>query len=383
MLRIEFEQTLAANEQSSPINREIRALVNSSQTYIQQLKDEIARSKKKAKEAQAEISKLKGIIEQHGLRTVTGGLLIPNTKIEAKVEVKTEVKVNPSDIPTASTSSANTVTENKAVVKSESEEGDEESMLVVVEPSPGDDSSKKPLSSPSTSNDAPKPEVVVQPEAHVENPGKVKGDETIIRELKLQLKKEQDSKRELKFLLEAFKSVEKEKREKAQIMANEKKVRCEMEELKHKKMISDKKRPPMSQDEFTKKVCKFEEIINQLESKLATAKQEEDALFNDMDVTGTAFEDMREQNTRLIQQLSQKDDANFKIISERINLTQINKMIVEEKDGYSRQVCKTAVSFFNFSVILQCFQCLFSVFRLNLKRRFLSFRNWKKKNVST
>ncbi len=35
-----------------------------------------------------------------------------------------------------------------------------------------------------------------------------------------------------------------------------------------------------------------------------------------MEVTGQAFEDMQEQNIRLIQQLKEKDDANFKLMSE-------------------------------------------------------------------
>ena len=35
-----------------------------------------------------------------------------------------------------------------------------------------------------------------------------------------------------------------------------------------------------------------------------------------MEVTGQAFEDMQEQNLRLLQQLREKDDANFKLMSE-------------------------------------------------------------------
>ena len=38
-----------------------------------------------------------------------------------------------------------------------------------------------------------------------------------------------------------------------------------------------------------------------------------------MEVTGQAFEDMQEQNIRLLQQLREKDDANFKLMSEVIN----------------------------------------------------------------
>ena len=44
--------------------------------------------------------------------------------------------------------------------------------------------------------------------------------------------------------------------------------------------------------------------------------QREEALLNDLEVTGQAFEDMQEQNLRLLQQLREKDDANFKLMSE-------------------------------------------------------------------
>ena len=40
-------------------------------------------------------------------------------------------------------------------------------------------------------------------------------------------------------------------------------------------------------------------------------------------VTGQAFEDMQDQNLRLLQQLREKDDANFKLMSERIKSNQV------------------------------------------------------------
>jgi len=39
-------------------------------------------------------------------------------------------------------------------------------------------------------------------------------------------------------------------------------------------------------------------------------------MLSEMEVTGQAFEDMQEQNVRLLQQLREKDDANFKLMSE-------------------------------------------------------------------
>lgn len=43
MLRIEFEQNLAANEQTGPINKEMRNLITSLQTHNGQLKGEASR----------------------------------------------------------------------------------------------------------------------------------------------------------------------------------------------------------------------------------------------------------------------------------------------------------------------------------------------------
>ena len=60
--------------------------------------------------------------------------------------------------------------------------------------------------------------------------------------------------------------------------------------------------------------------------------------MSEMEVTGQAFEDMQEQNIRLIQQLREKDDANFKLMSERIKSNQIHKVYREQKDMLLEQV---------------------------------------------
>jgi len=67
--------------------------------------------------------------------------------------------------------------------------------------------------------------------------------------------------------------------------------------------------------------------------------QEEDALLNEMEVTGQAYEDMQEQNSRLIQQLREKDDANYNLMSERIKSNQLHKLAREEKQVLNDQVC--------------------------------------------
>jgi len=57
-----------------------------------------------------------------------------------------------------------------------------------------------------------------------------------------------------------------------------------------------------------------------------------------MEVTGQAFEDMQEQNSRLIQQLREKDEANFKLMTERIKSNQLYKVSREEKEILQEKV---------------------------------------------
>lgn len=58
MLRIEFEQNLAANEQTGPINKEMRHLITSLQNHNGQLKGEAHRYKRKYKDSTQEIAKV-------------------------------------------------------------------------------------------------------------------------------------------------------------------------------------------------------------------------------------------------------------------------------------------------------------------------------------
>lgn len=87
MLRIEFEQNLAANEQTGPINREMRHLITSLQNNTQQLKGEVHRYKRKYKEANIEITKLKKEIEDLNTKIVE----LQGANQESSYNVKKEV----------------------------------------------------------------------------------------------------------------------------------------------------------------------------------------------------------------------------------------------------------------------------------------------------
>lgn len=74
-----------------------------------------------------------------------------------------------------------------------------------------------------------------------------------------------------------------------------------------------------------------------------------------MEVTGLAYEEMQEQNSRLLQQLKEKDDANFKLMSDRIKTNQLNKLFREEKQVLEEQVSLRLN--FKSHKILNCFVC--------------------------
>lgn len=80
-----------------------------------------------------------------------------------------------------------------------------------------------------------------------------------------------------------------------------------------------------------KKILELKEVIHQLQKQLDKMKSEEEALMQDLDVTGQAYEDMQEQNHRLLQQLEEKDEANLKLMSEHLKTNAFQKHLNEEK----------------------------------------------------
>ena len=94
----------------------------------------------------------------------------------------------------------------------------------------------------------------------------------------------------------------------------------------------------LADEDAARRIKQLEDQTETLRKQVANQKQEEETLLSDMEVTGQAFEDMQEQNGRLVQQLREKDDANFKLMSERIKSNQIAWLAREEKEMYLQQV---------------------------------------------
>lgn len=67
-------------------------------------------------------------------------------------------------------------------------------------------------------------------------------------------------------------------------------------------------------------------------------------MLNEIELTGQAYDEMQEQNDRLLQQLSSKDDANFKLMSDRINANQKQALLSSQINELEKQVRQLTAS---------------------------------------
>nr|KAF6490861.1 ring finger protein 40 [Molossus molossus] len=337
-----------------PINREMRHLISSLQNHNHQLKGDAQRYKRKLREVQAEIGKLRaqasgsthsipnlGHSEDAGLSTPAPGKEEGGPGPVSAHDSRKEIASMP--IATMTTSSA----------KKEELVPSEEDAQALTPGSQGPSSrSREPEARPKRElreREGPGlgPQSVAsalsradREKAKVEEAKRKESE--LLKGLRAELKKAQESQKEMKLLLDMYKSAPKEQRDKVQLMAAERKAKAEVDELRSRiRELEERDRresKKIADEDALRRIRQAEEQIEHLQRKLGATKQEEEALLSEMDVTGQAFEDMQEQNGRLLQQLREKDDANFKLMSERIKANQIHKLLREEKDELGEQV---------------------------------------------
>ncbi|KAI2578210.1 ring finger protein 40 [Homo sapiens] len=354
MLRIEFEQNLAANEQAGPINREMRHLISSLQNHNHQLKGDAQRYKRKLREVQAEIGKLRA--QASGSAHSTPNLGHPeDSGVSAPAPGKEEGGPGPVSTPDNRKEMApvpGTTTTTTSVKKEELVPSEEDFQGITPGAQGPSSRGREPEARPKRElREREGPSLGPPPVASALSRAdreKAKVEETkrkeseLLKGLRAELKKAQESQKEMKLLLDMYKSAPKEQRDKVQLMAAERKAKAEVDELRSRiRELEERDRresKKIADEDALRRIRQAEEQIEHLQRKLGATKQEEEALLSEMDVTGQAFEDMQEQNGRLLQQLREKDDANFKLMSERIKANQIHKLLREEKDELGEQV---------------------------------------------
>ena len=392
LLRIEYEQNMAANEQTGPINKEMRSLITTLQTNNKLLKSDNQRCKKRLDEASKEIEAAKKLTAQLQAQIQQ----YADNKLKT---IKEEETIHTSAIKTEPTTTTTTTNNIDSI---------------------NNDSEQKPDSLTLAENN--------NNEAN-EQQSAADSKDILIRELKEKNKKLQENQKDMKSMLDIYKAsslssasssksspnslLDSSKQRKTTPTTTASDLDEAREEIKRLKHIIEKLKHSNSTNSTTatttsasrviipsannsssssspsmnhhhhhhhhhannseshtnnhhsgstpttnsnsssnnnsaqenssssssgRKIRSLEEQVKELHKMLANKKQEEAALLNDMEITGQAFEDMQEQNIRLMQQLREKDDANFKLVSERIKLENVQKILKEEKEIYVQQV---------------------------------------------
>ncbi|KAK1334277.1 hypothetical protein QTO34_005280, partial [Cnephaeus nilssonii] len=270
MLRIEFEQTLAANEQAGPINREMRHLISSLQNHNHQLKGEVLRYKRKLREAQSDLNKTR-------LRSGSA-LLQSQSSTEDTKDEPAEVKQDPEDWSAQSSASKASQEEaNEMKSKRDEEERERERREKEREREREREKEKEREREKQKLKESERERDSVKEKEKGKHDDGRKKEAEIIKQLKIELKKAQESQKEMKLLLDMYRSAPKEQRDKVQLMAAEKKSKAELEDLRQRlKDLEDKEKKEnkkMADEDALRKIRAVEEQIEYLQKKLAMAKQ--------------------------------------------------------------------------------------------------------------
>lgn len=253
-LRNKYEQNLAANEQTAPINREMRQLITSLQNRNGQFKKENQRYKRKYKEIAAENTKLQKDVDEMTAKLNAAG-------VKPEKDVKNEntssaTEDEPLDVK-------NLVKDELAdKIKTEPDDNDSEN---------DDKSSLTPTDK--ASSDAIKKEDTPSGSTNINNIAKLEREN---REIKVQLKKAISDLKDTKVVMDTYKGVSKEQRDKVQLMAAEKKVRAELDELKTqmKKMQDTKRedRKKLADEDVLRKIKQLEDKNCELQKQVTAQK---------------------------------------------------------------------------------------------------------------
>lgn len=250
-LRNKYEQNLAANEQTAPINREMRQLITSLQNRNHQYKKEVLRFKRKYKDISAENTKLTKDLED-----MTAKLNAAGVKQEKDIKHENASAVEEESLEAKCLVKDESSDKIKADPDEEDSENDEKNSLTPTDKTLGDIVKKEETPSGSTNN-------------------AVKLDREN-RELKAQLKKALNDLKDTKVVMDTYKGVSKEQRDKVQLMAAEKKVRAELDDLKNqmKKMQEAKRedRKKLADEEVLRKMKQLEDKNSELLKQVSAQK---------------------------------------------------------------------------------------------------------------
>ncbi|CAH8484562.1 unnamed protein product [Dicrocoelium dendriticum] len=435
-MELDFKQALAHNEQAGPISSEMRSLISTLQTQNKQLKAEIARYRRKCKEVSQDLELVKNDLKSSEEEIA----LVRSALAEASAAVVAANTKTPSPAPHSTRSESKLSSEQAADVR--------DTMVSKSEDTPGHLTCPgcRAAADASCAKISVKSEPIGSTDIHViqsASASSASSDE-VVRQLKEQLKRSQESQKEMSVLLNMYKVIPKDQRDKAALLQCEAKLRSELSDakeeieklrsclleaqqqnarlvqqqqqlsLQQQKTVargspypkvspiehtppsahvnttgvptnidrcavtaaspttgSQRGNPMLSPDEklsasgstsrtpphsqvgsyptsvpelqmelqlSRRRRQTLETQLELCQNRLLAAQQQEEVLLKEMEVTGQAFEDVQEQNVRLVRTLREKDDANLKLMTERLKTAQLARLLKEDKHLLEEQI---------------------------------------------
>ncbi|THD22905.1 Ribosomal protein S6 kinase beta-1 [Fasciola hepatica] len=439
-MELDLKQAVAHNEQAGPINSEMRSLISTLQTQNKQLKAEVARYRRKCKEKNQDLEMIKSDLK--ATENELAELRTALSEATAAVVAASEKSVNEQNTESNSSSPPETKCESQTrgteLVAPPQESPGEIFSSSLVKPEECVTSEAKSTTCATCGSSTPT-------SASSNPPGKVEqlssispqpttpastSSEEVIRDLKEQLKRSQESQKEMSVLLNMYKVIPKDQRDKAALLQCEAKLRAELAEARielgrlHSTLLDVQQQntrlqqqlqqqqskrsslaspmagtvkaspadrtPPValsntvvspltlqkaSPDDKTllnsqtgsvlltssSKLaqpgynCRVTELqlelqmtrrrkqsldaqLEKIQNRLLAAEQKEEVLLKDLEVTGQAFEDVQEQNVRLVRNLQENEEAKLKLMTERLNTNQVARLLKEDKQLLEEQI---------------------------------------------
>ncbi|GMT19085.1 hypothetical protein PFISCL1PPCAC_10382 [Pristionchus fissidentatus] len=104
------------------------------------------------------------------------------------------------------------------------------------------------------------------------------------------------------------------------------------------KLLKKDDRRQMWNEDALRRISDLEKSMAQCKAELAEKTKEEEGLLNEMDTTGQAFEELQEQNTKLLHNIKEQEETNLKVMSDRIYMLQNQNKMREEKTALDDQI---------------------------------------------
>ncbi|KAM1392134.1 hypothetical protein ACFX2I_019754 [Malus domestica] len=90
--------------------------------------------------------------------------------------------------------------------------------------------------------------------------------------------------------------------------------------------------------EFSAKHDASERDVMELTAAIGIKDKEAEAYISEIETIGQAYEDMQTQNQHLLQQVTERDDYNIKLVSESVKIKQAQSYVLSDKQALAKQL---------------------------------------------